>query len=1284
MNNKFRELLVLSILILFFAGCGNSSSQATNKNGIFIDDVVSGIKYVNGNNTGLTNDNGEFPYTGGVVEFYLGSIKIGEVESLKSDGKVFIQDIVGIERNNIENEKVLKIATLLQSLDSNSKTDKIEINGSDFEKFNEQSNKDIDDVDVDALLSEKGISKVSQTDVKRHLNNVLKHHKVVNDETILKIKNTSVKNGDYEVEYDSSFDIEFTKDIKKDDIKKDIFILKDSKGNILEYDLEYNYDIVKIIPAQNLTESEQYIITIKVSQIEKYDSNNNDDITISFSAKSVKPTLQTNMDQSKNISISTTNWTFSGMARDDSGISSINLTLNGLSSNIELKNNFFDIDEQLNIGENNYKISVLDIEGNETFLEGKITVDLDSSNSEYLVKTNVENSDIVSLSSIWKFQGELNTNITLSKLTLEFNDTVEDINLIDRKFLVSKSLNLGKNSFKIFAQDNTGKKEIKQGTIYLGSVTTAGGSHSGALKEDKLYTWGRNNYGQAGLGYTSKLSDETNGIHPKKPIEVTTPTKFVSISFMQNFSVAIDEKGDVYTWGYDKNGELGRGKENRDNCSKIADCRLSIGKVEGLSNIVAIDAGLSHTLALDKNGDVYAFGTNNDGELGNGTTISDATAVKVLFPQDNIKIVQVTAGSDFSMAIDENGDVWGWGKNNYGQMAQGTKGDDQLIPLKIKIGDNEKIASIAAGTGHILALTQSGDVYAWGNNFLSQIGYRGYQFRNTNYAWNSGIYTPTKILTNYKNNPVLQIYAGGHSSYILRANRKVYPWGMYGETTPDGKQEYNNLDFPEDKLTAITSVKDMAAGALHVTAIKDNNTVFTWRWSFEGSLGGGDSTTNIWFYNYPVIPEFPNEDNNSGGDNSNNPTDQSKLTAPGGNATVEYTQNNPFLKISNNISENEISGVSQGRELFIAQWNKAPGNRPILDGLGPLFNANACTSCHISDGRVSPYNNDGTTDKSFLFRVGNENGDVHPIFGGQLQTQATNGLAETSMTWVKNSSNEIEFISSSDVKTGGFNIGGRISPHLIGMGLLDLVSEETILEYEDIHDSNNDGISGRAHWVMEEGKRRVGRFGWKAINSSLRTQNAGAMHQDMGLTTPVNPEENCTDTQTICKDEPNGGEPEVSEVALQQVVDFMTALSVPDRRINNQENFDEGSKIFETIGCASCHRPTMTTGISNKFSSLSNQKIYPYTDLLLHDMGEKLSDGVKEKDARGSEFRTAPLWGIGIVEQKEGARFLHDGRASSIKEAIEMHGGEAQNARDKFMKLEVTDLEKLMEFIKAI
>jgi len=406
---------------------------------------------------------------------------------------------------------------------------------------------------------------------------------------------------------------------------------------------------------------------------------------------------------------------------------------------------------------------------------------------------------------------------------------------------------------------------------------------------------------------------------------------------------------------------------------------------------------------------------------------------------------------------------------------------------------------------------------------------------------------------------------------------------------------------------------------------------------------------------------------------------------PGGNATINHSEKDPFLTISDNIEDSEISSISQGRELFIADWLVAPGSRKTLDGVGPLLNATACTSCHVNDGRVPPILSEGKIDNSFLFRLGNESGQEHPQFGGQLQTQATAGLAEGQVTWsIDEISNLILYSSTPDFSAQGFRLGPRIAPHLLGMGLLDLVTEETILEYADPTDTNNDGISGRAHWVEEEGQTRIGRFGWKAINSTLRTQNAGAMHQDMGLTSPVNPTENCTDQQFICTDEPNGGYPEVSETSLVAIVNFMTALGVPDRRINNQTNFDKGANIFKSIGCAACHRPTMTTGQSQKFAHLSGQTIYPYTDLLLHDMGDALNDRVKEKQAMPEEWRTPPLWGLGIVESKAGARFLHDGSAATIDEAIQQHGGEAQQAKSNYLLLTEKQNSDLLEFLRGI
>lgn len=418
--------------------------------------------------------------------------------------------------------------------------------------------------------------------------------------------------------------------------------------------------------------------------------------------------------------------------------------------------------------------------------------------------------------------------------------------------------------------------------------------------------------------------------------------------------------------------------------------------------------------------------------------------------------------------------------------------------------------------------------------------------------------------------------------------------------------------------------------------------------------------------------------------------DEAPLTwsAPGGSATVAVHATAPFMQFAPSIDAAQMVGVSQGRELFVAQWQAAPGPRALLDGLGPLFNANACSACHAVDGRTAALNDDGSTTPAVLFRLGNEQGGEHPVFGGQLQHRSTQGLAEGFVTWSRHvTTGMIHYVVNlfdASHSMEGYRAGARISPQLVGMGLLDLVPEAQILEYADPDDRNGDGVSGRPHWVTEAGETRLGRFGWKAINATLRTQNAGAFHQDMGLTTPVHPQASCTPAQSVCSTAPDGGSPEVSEASLMAVVDFMTVLAVPDRRIGNQITFDQGARLFSSTGCVACHRPTLTTGTHPRFPSLNNQTLYAYTDLLLHDMGEALSDGVREKDASPSEWRTPPLWGIGIVEQKAGARFLHDGRAATLREAIEWHGGEAQAARDRFRDLSEADKALLLQFLRGI
>lgn len=407
--------------------------------------------------------------------------------------------------------------------------------------------------------------------------------------------------------------------------------------------------------------------------------------------------------------------------------------------------------------------------------------------------------------------------------------------------------------------------------------------------------------------------------------------------------------------------------------------------------------------------------------------------------------------------------------------------------------------------------------------------------------------------------------------------------------------------------------------------------------------------------------------------------------APGGAATLDYDPDLPFLQFIPGLDLSELPSASQGRELFMAQWELAPGSRSLVDGLGPLAIADACVACHLSAGRAPSLNEDGSIGVGLLFRLGNEQGTADSHYGGQLQTLSLVGSTEADIHWQPGEQGEPVFTvtpHSGDLAEG-INLGPRLSPELIGVGLLEQVADETILEYADPDDSDQNGISGRAHWLTVEGEQRLGRFGWKAIQPSLRRQTAAALQQDMGLTNPVFPSEPCTAQQSLCGEHPNGGEPEVSETSLSAINDFMRLLAVPGRRIDDQAVFDRGADLFDSIGCADCHRPTLTTGTSS-FPQLSGQLIYPYTDLLLHDMGEQLSDGVREGDASGREWRTPPLWGLGLVESDVNARFLHDGRAASIEEAIGWHGGEAGQARQHYLDLGEQQQQALLDFLRGI
>ena len=268
--------------------------------------------------------------------------------------------------------------------------------------------------------------------------------------------------------------------------------------------------------------------------------------------------------------------------------------------------------------------------------------------------------------------------------------------------------------------------------------------------------------------------------------------------------------------------------------------------------------------------------------------------------------------------------------------------------------------------------------------------------------------------------------------------------------------------------------------------------------------------------------------------------------------------------------------------------------------------------------------------------------------------------------------------------SSGILISPRIANQIIGLGLLEAVSETTILGFAAANNSND--VSGKANYVydIESNSQKLGRFGWKANQASIRQQVAGAFSGDMGITTSIFPNENAppgVDLSLI----PNGGSPEISNDNFDKIVLYSSSLAVPARRNVADQNVLKGKKIFNDIQCASCHIPKMQTGNTYSITALRNQTIRPYSDMLLHDMGNELSDNAADFLATGNEWRTQPLWGIGLINTVNGhTNLLHDGRARNITESILWHGGEAQNSKVKFKQLSTKDRGNLLEFINSL
>lgn len=334
------------------------------------------------------------------------------------------------------------------------------------------------------------------------------------------------------------------------------------------------------------------------------------------------------------------------------------------------------------------------------------------------------------------------------------------------------------------------------------------------------------------------------------------------------------------------------------------------------------------------------------------------------------------------------------------------------------------------------------------------------------------------------------------------------------------------------------------------------------------------------------------------------------------------------------------------------------------NGLGPIFTANSCASCHFTDGKGHPFNG------FFRFGQSDENGNNYLERGGpQLQNRALPGYEPETMPM-------------------GATFSKLIAPSVTGLGYLQYVTDETLLSLADENDKDGDGISGRPNWIkkpeysQDRGNHIVkdglyiGRFGKKASAFDLLHQVALAYNQDIGITSIFEPIDTYSNLEI---------DPEISTQEVRDVVFYMETLKAPKRRDENKAEVLKGEKIFTSIQCAKCHIPKLTTGPA-PITAISYKEFYPYTDLLLHNMGQLLDDGYTEGIAKTSEWRTPALWGLGLSKASQGGQYhlLHDGRAKTIEDAIKYHNGEAKNSRLMYNLLNSKDKKALIKFLESL
>src|SRR5262245_40157877 len=414
----------------------------------------------------------------------------------------------------------------------------------------------------------------------------------------------------------------------------------------------------------------------------------------------------------------------------------------------------------------------------------------------------------------------------------------------------------------------------------------------------------------------------------------------------------------------------------------------------------------------------------------------------------------------------------------------------------------------------------------------------------------------------------------------------------------------------------------------------------------------------------------------------------------GGEGTVFDSSRNAFSLPARNLREEHRSSFFVGNSFFNRNWVIAPASVAGRDGLGPLFNARSCSGCHFKDGRGRPPEAGEPLD-TMLLRISVPGVDAHggpkpePVYGDQIQNQAIPGVVREADVFVSYEENsgaygdgEAYSLRSPSYRLADLGYGPiaqpllmspRVSPAMVGLGPLEAVPDATLQRLADPDDADGDGVSGRVNTVWNHATSRtaIGRFGWKAEQPSVAQQTAAAFLGDIGITSP------------LFRDGDRA--PEVDEKVFQAVTLYARSLAVPAARTAEDPQAVRGRQIFTAARCDACHVVELKTGPSLDLPELADQTIHPYTDLLLHDMGERLADDRPSFTATGREWRTPPLWGLGLISKVNGHTFLlHDGRARNIAEAILWHGGEAEAARERFRALSKQDRAALVAFLESL